>query len=334
MQHIAPVMQATQVKLLFRVEYLVTRRQHRFRITQFPALYTDEGDICLILTQGYLPVQPPSSAQQSLCFQVAGIKARAGDGQTARQGKIRFRQQDFLPGGHIHRVAEQSHDSLGYAHPDQLPANKFCRTFGAEFRTQLCRLTPGSGQPAQQAGNHKQHIHHLTQPVRDFRADCQHRLCTAAEKDVGRAVLNHRVAFSVVILTGGGLAVDVDIAGTLGDTDFRRMVFAYHRTQYGAGSRSAVGADIGRAGQNFSRGGVYRAPDGFPQLKDSGRYLVSKKTQHQTGKKAAGKKGKGGNGNNGNANDSPNQKPGESAGVVDRVIHPCGFIHDNTSMLF
>ncbi|CAD5880569.1 Uncharacterised protein [Escherichia coli] len=265
---------------------------------------------------------------------MAGIEARTGDGQPSRQGEVRFRQQDFLPGSDIHWVAEQPHSDLGNGHPGYFATNKFGRTFGAEFCPLLCRLACGSGKSANHSGNHKQHIHHLTQPVRDFRADFQYRLRTAAEKDIGRTVLNHCITFGVVILTGGGLAVDVDIAGTLGDTDFRRMVFAYHRTQYGAGSRSAVGADIGRAGQNFSRGGVYRAPDGFPQLKDSGRYLVSKKTQHQTGKKTTGKKGKGGNGNNGNANDSPNQKPGESAGVVDRVIHPCGFIHDNTSMLF
>ncbi len=205
MQHIASVMQTAQVKLLFRVEYLVARYQHLFRITQFPTLYTDEGDICFILTQVYLPVQPPSSAQQSFSFQVAGVKARTGDRQASWQGKIRLRQQNFLPSGDIYRIAEQSHDCVRDGHPDHFATNKFCRTFCTKFRPHLCRLTPGASQPAKHSGDHIQHIHHLTQPVRDFRADFQYRLRTAAEKDIGGAVLNHCITLSVVILTGSWL---------------------------------------------------------------------------------------------------------------------------------
>ena len=265
---------------------------------------------------------------------MAGIEARTGDGQPSRQGEVRFRQQDFLPGSDIHWVAEQPHSDLGNGHPGYFATNKFGRTFGAEFCPQLCRLACGSGKSANHSGNHKQHIHHLTQPVRDFRADLQHRLRTTAEKDVGRAVLNHRITFGVVILSGGGLAVDVDIAGTLGNADFRGMVFTYHRTQYGAGGRAAVGADIIRTGQNFSHCGMYRTPDSFSQLQDSGSYLISQKTQNQPGQKAAGKKSKAGDGNNGDTYDGPYQKPGKGAGVVDGIIHPCGFIHDKTSLFF
>ncbi|RDR32936.1 hypothetical protein C3999_01800 [Escherichia marmotae] len=265
---------------------------------------------------------------------MAGIKARTGNRQAARQGEIRFRQQNFLPGSYINRVAEQSHSGLGNAHPGNFATNKFCRAFCAKFRAHLCRLTRGSSQPPQHSGDHIQHIHNLTQPVRDFRADFQYRLRTAAEKDIGGAILNHRITFSMIIFSGGRLTVDVDVAGTLGNADFRRMVFAYHRTQYGARGRATVSSDIIRSGQNFSCCGMYRAPDGLPKLQDSGSDLISQKSQNKSGKKTTGSKSKAGGGNNGNANDGPYQKTGKGAGVVDRIIHPCGFIHDKTSLFF
>ncbi|CQA92997.1 Uncharacterised protein [Salmonella enterica subsp. enterica serovar Typhimurium str. DT104] len=307
-------------------------RQHRFRVTQFPPLYAGQRDVFIVIAQAGFPVQPPAPSQQSHSFQVAGVKTRAGDRQATGQGEVRFRQQDFLPGGHIHRIAEQPADSLTHGHPDKLPADKLSGTFSAKFRPQLCRLPPRPGQPAEQTRHDKQYIHHLAQPVRNFRTDFQYRLCAAAEKHIRRTVFNHRVAFGVVILTGGGLAVDVDIFRPLGDAFFCDMVIAFHRTQYRARRRATVGADILRTGEDFSCRVVDGAPDGLAQLQYPGGYLIGHKTQNQPGKKTAAKEGKGGKRDNGDADDSADKKPGERAGVVDRIIHTGCFIHGHTSV--
>ncbi|MGK7630659.1 PAAR domain-containing protein, partial [Salmonella enterica] len=52
-----------------------------------------------------------------------------------------------------------------------------------------------NSQPAEQTRHDKQYIHHLAQPVRNFRTDFQYRLRTAAQKHIRRTVFNHRVAF-------------------------------------------------------------------------------------------------------------------------------------------
>ncbi len=73
------------------------------------------------------------------------------------------------------------------------------------------------------------------------------------------------------------------------------MVFAYHRTQYGAGSSRLLVLTLGEPVRIFPAVECSSAR-WLPPVEGLRTLSGQQETQHQTGKKTTGKKGKGGNG--------------------------------------
>ncbi|KPB73851.1 Uncharacterized protein AC506_4657 [Pseudomonas syringae pv. maculicola str. M6] len=277
---------AHQVQLfLCVVDALVVVQRHERHAA---ALIVAEVQKAALAAQALFPRQYPAFAQHAVDIEVAGVEACPLDGHPAGQAEVELVDQQFAPGGGVHRVAVQAAEHF-FRQRGDAKANDGIAQHDAAHKTQRTRASgfePGLqaqlGDAAHSFGtarDHQQNVHGVAGCRRHFIVHRQVAMGAAANEHVVGAGADFCAAGQFVAFARGRLAVDEHIAGAFGHLDDGRVLFAHRRAVDGKRGGATVDEHVGRARFDLPRRRAEGGADTLPEAGNGITGQTDRKTQ-------------------------------------------------------